>query len=245
MSQRPGRVSLEAAIDRVASRGGFILGIDFDGTLAPIVDHPDLATPDERALEILRRLAIRAGVEVVVITGRALDDLRDRLGHLAGATLVGEHGNDVGDDTLDDPLIAEATDMIRALSEEAGGVAVESKPKSVTFHYRNLDGDVAEGYLSRIREWARRHHQVRVMEGKKVIELSTGTRTKGVAMAELAGDRPVIYIGDDRTDESVFEMLGVDDIGVKVGEGPTSARFRVKDVTEVVAILETIALASQ
>jgi trehalose 6-phosphate phosphatase len=238
-------VSLEAAIDRIASRGGFILGIDFDGTLAPIVDHPDLATPDERALEVLGSLATRDGVEVAVVTGRALDDLRDRLGHLAGATLVGEHGNDVGDDTLDDPLIAEATDMIRALSEEAGGVAVESKPKSVTFHYRNLEDDVAEGYLSRIRDWAGRHHELSVMEGKKVIELSTSTRTKGDAMAELAGDRPVIYIGDDTTDETVFEMLGTDDIGVKVGDGPTSARFRVKDVAEVVAILETIDLASR
>jgi trehalose 6-phosphate phosphatase len=245
MSQRLGHVSLEAAIDRIASRGGFILGIDFDGTLAPIVDHPDLATPDERALEVLGSLATRDGVEVAVVTGRALDDLRDRLGHLAGATLVGEHGNDVGDDTLDDPLIAEATDMIRALSEEAGGVAVESKPKSVTFHYRNLEDDVAEGYLSRIRDWAGRHHELSVMEGKKVIELSTSTRTKGDAMAELAGDRPVIYIGDDTTDETVFEMLGTDDIGVKVGDGPTSARFRVKDVAEVVAILETIDLASR
>lgn len=238
-------MSLEAVIDRVASGGGFILGIDFDGTLAPIVDHPDLATPDERALEILRGLAIRDGVEVAVITGRALDDLRGRLGHLAGATLVGEHGNDVGDDTSADPLIAEATDMIRALSEEAGGVAVENKPKSVTFHYRSLDEEVAEGYLRRIREWAGRHHELRVMEGKKVIELSMSTRTKGDAIAELAGDRPVIYIGDDTTDETVFEMLGADDIGVKVGDGPTSARFRVKDVAEVVAILETIDLASR
>lgn len=233
------------AVERLAARGDLLLGVDFDGTLAPIVDHPDQATPHPEALEVLRDLAARDDIQVAVVSGRALADLRARLGEVPAAILIGEHGNDIGDEPDDDPLIGQATAMIRALSDEAGGVTVETKPKSVTFHYRNLDDDRAEGFLDRIRTWANRHEGVRVMEGKKVIELSTATKTKADAIRELAGERPVIYMGDDTTDESVFEVLSADDIGVKVGEGATAAQFRVKDVAEVVAILRKIALASR
>lgn len=245
MPERPGRVSLEEAVDRVVSAGEFLLGVDFDGTLAPIVDHPDMATPDPRAIEVLKAMATRDGVEVAVVSGRALADLQQRLGDVPGAMLVGEHGNDIGAETSEDPLIGEAAAMIRELSEEAGGVTVESKPHSVTFHYRSLDEDEAESYLDRIRAWADQHKDVSVMEGKKVIELSTATHNKGDAIRDLAGGRPVIYIGDDTTDETVFETLGANDLGVKVGDGPSAAGYRVKDVDEVVTILEKIDLASR
>lgn len=236
---------LEAAVRRLVTDTPFLLGVDFDGTLAPIVDHPDMARPEPAALDALRDLAGRDGAMVAVVSGRSLADLRERLGPLPGVTLVGEHGNDIGDRTDEDSAIAEAVEVIEALSEEAGGVTVERKASSVTFHYRNLDEEEAEGYLRRIREWAGSRDQIHVMEGKKVIELSTATRTKGDAIRELAGERPVIYIGDDTTDETVFELLGEDEIGIKVGDGPTAARYRVKDVAEVVAILEEIALASR
>ena len=236
---------LERAVERLASQGPVLLGIDFDGTLAPIVDHPDMARPDPAALKILRDLAAREAVEVAVVSGRSLGDLRERLGEVPGATLVGEHGNDIGEHSEDDPVIGEATEMIREIAAEAGGLTVETKTSSVTFHYRGLEDDEAEGYLRLIRDWAARRDDIHVMEGKKVIELSTATRNKGDAIRDLAAGRPMIYIGDDTTDESVFEVLGDRDIGVKVGEGPTAARYRVKDVPEVVAILEKIALASR
>lgn len=238
-------MTLEQAVERLAAQGQFFLGIDFDGTLAPIVDHPDMAEPDPTALEILRDLSAREAVEVAVVSGRGLTDLQERLGAVPGATLVGEHGNDIGEHSNHDPLIGEATEMIRELAAEAGGLTVETKTSSVTFHYRGLDDEDAERYLRRIRDWAALRTEIHVMEGKKVIELSTATRSKGDAIRDLAGERPVIYIGDDTTDESVFEVLGDHDIGVKVGEGPTAARYRLKDVPEVVTILEKIALASR
>lgn len=245
MPERPRPVTIHEAVERAASGGGYLLGVDFDGTLAPIVEHPDLATPDPKAVELIQELAARDDVDVAIVSGRALADLRERLGEVAGAILIGEHGNDIGEEAGDDPLIRKATDLIRELSDEAGGVTVETKAKSVTFHYRDLEDSEAEGYLERIRDWAGRHDGVSVMEGKKVIELSTATRNKGDAILELAEGRPVVYIGDDTTDESVFAILGLEDVGVKVGEGPTAARYQVKDVAEVVTILEKIALASR
>jgi trehalose 6-phosphate phosphatase len=243
MSERIGSLSLEEAIDRVASRGDLLVGVDFDGVLAPIVDHPDDAVPDERAIDLLRELAGRRGLKVAVVSGRARDDLDSRLGEIPRAVVVGEHGNDIGAESCDDHSIADAAAMIESIADPLG-VVVERKRRSVTFHYRNLPEEDADHALEQIRSWADEHDEVSVLEGKKVIELTTATRDKGDAIRDLAGAAGIIYVGDDTTDEKVFEILGPDDVGVKVGDGATSASHRVEDIDGVVTILTQIALAS-
>lgn len=236
-------MSLDDDLGRVLDSGGFLLGLDFDGTLAPLVEHPDLAVPDPRAVELIAQLASREEIDVAVISGRARSDLEERLGNVTGVVLVGEHGNDMGGATAPNKVVSQAEAFIRQVARDAGGATVEVKPSSVTFHYRHLESDQAEPFLDRIREWASAH-EIRLLEGKKVIELTTATSDKGDAIKELAGERPIVYLGDDVTDETVFEVMGPDDVGIKVGEGPTSASHRVEDVDEVVRILEKIALAS-
>lgn len=237
-------MSLDGDLDRVLDTGGVLLGLDFDGTLAPLVEHPDLAVPDPRAVELIAELASREDIVVAVISGRARSDLEERLGEVTGVVLVGEHGNDTGGATAPNEVVAQAEDFIRQVAEDAGGATVEVKPNSVTFHYRHLESDQAEPFLDRIREWASSREGIRLLEGKKVVEMTTATRDKGEAIRELAGDRPIVYFGDDVTDETVFEVLGPDDVGIKVGEGATAASHRVEDVDEVVRILGKIALAS-
>lgn len=238
-------MSLDDDLDRVLGSGGFLLGLDFDGTLAPLVKHPDLAVPDPRAVDLIAELAARYTIEVAVISGRARSDLKARLGEVAGVVLVGEHGNDIGGTTAPNKAVSQAEAFIWQLADEAGGATVEVKPSSVTFHYRHLEDEQAGPFLDRIREWASSREEIRLLEGKKVIELTTATSDKGDAIKQLAGDRPIVYLGDDVTDETVFEVLSPGDVGIKVGEGPTSASHRVEDVDEVVRILEKIALASR
>lgn len=238
-------MSLDQTLDRILGGEPFLLGVDFDGTLAPLVEHPDLATADSKAVDALKSIAGSENVDVVVVSGRGLADLRERLGDIPGATLVGEHGNDVGGVTDTSPAVSDAEALIRQLAEEAGDATVESKQHSVTLHYRHLDDAAAEPFLTRIREWAEGHDDLAVLEGKKVIEVTAAGRDKGDAIMELAGERTVVYIGDDTTDESVFEVLRRGDLGIKVGEGPSAAPYRVEDVGGVVRILEKIALASR
>lgn len=245
MSERTGPLSLDDDLSRVLDSGAFLLGLDFDGTLAPLVEHPDRAVPDSRAVELIAELGVRPRIEVAVISGRARRDLKERLGEVTGVVLVGEHGNDMGGATTPNRLVSQAEAFIRQVAADAGGATVELKPNSVTFHYRHLSNDQAEPFLQRIREWATARDEIRLLEGKKVIELTTATSNKGDAIRELAGDRPVVYLGDDVTDETVFEELGPGDVGIKVGEGPTAASHRIEDVDGVVRILEKIALASR
>ncbi|HZD22913.1 MAG TPA: trehalose-phosphatase, partial [Acidimicrobiia bacterium] len=73
-------MSLAGSVADLVGRGNVLIGVDFDGVLAPLVEHPDLAVPDPRAVSHLRRLAVRDNIEVAVISGRSLADLRERLG---------------------------------------------------------------------------------------------------------------------------------------------------------------------
>lgn len=224
--------------------GRVLVAVDFDGTIAPLVDHPDDAVPDPEAVEYLRRLARSERAVVAVVSGRSLADLQRRLGEVPGATLVGEHGNDTGEDVAIGETIEHANRFIDAL--RAGReIVVERKQRSVTFHTRTLDPAAKRNAVSALRTWAAEHPDVTLLEGKEVVELSVADRTKGDAVVELGADVDVIvYLGDDTTDESVFAVLGADDVGVKVGAGPTGARYRVDDVSGVVDVLRALALAS-
>lgn len=243
--ERSGSLSLDESIEQVVARGPVLLGVDFDGTLAPLVDHPDLAVPDARGIEILTSLANRDDVEVAIVSGRSVGDLRERLGDLPDVTLIGEHGNDFGEPPEANHGLHDASSFVARLQEQWPDATVERKQRSVTFHTRGLGRNARHSARRAIEEWARGRRGITLLEGKEVFELSTATRTKGDAIRELAAGRAVVYLGDDTTDETVFETLGPADIGVKVGEGPTSARFRVGDVDGVVSILETIDRSSR
>lgn len=236
-------MKLEEAVGRAVVGDGVVIGLDFDGTLAPLVDHPSIARPTQGVIDILSRLAAKPGVRVVVISGRSRTDLLARLGEVPGVVMVGEHGNDHGGSETVSPEIGEAVELVEDLAAGLDGSVVEIKPSSVALHYRRSPASGARQAVERIRDWAGERQGVRILEGKEVIELTVATRTKGDFIGEIADGTPIIYVGDDMTDETVFAMLGPDDVGVKVGEGPTGARYRVADTGAVLSLLETVDLA--
>jgi trehalose-phosphatase len=238
-------LSLVEAIEDLVAHDEILVGLDFDGTLAPIVEHPDLAEPDPEALRLVREIARVPGFQVAIVSGRSLSDLRSRVGAIESATFVGEHGNDVeGVEVEPSQVLEEAGELVDSLLERFPEAVVEKKRRSVTFHTRRLDREKGREAAAVIRNWVADKPDVTLLEGKEVFELTTATGDKGDAIRLLARGRPVIYIGDDTTDEAVFEKLGPDDIGVKVGEGQTRASHRTEDITGVVTILSQIALAS-
>ena len=83
----------------------------------------------------------------------------------------------------------------------------------------------------------------RVEFASGVIDVSLLATTKGDAVATVrasAGAEAVLYFGDDVSDESVFELLGPSDIGVKVGAAGTRAGHRLGEPRDVVAALEEL-----
>lgn len=232
------------AIEAALRDGRVLLGLDFDGTMAPIVDHPDDARPLPGMIEVISGLAARPRVQVALVSGRTRDDLIARAGYAEGVVYVGEHGNDFGDGTPEAD-ISEAVRFIGDLAHQLGAVS-EVKRSSVTLHTRGVDDQVASQAENQIRTFMSDHPDLQLLKGKMVFEVTAATATKGDAIDTLArGMDTTVYFGDDVTDETVFARLHEEDVGVKVGEGETKARFRLPDPRAVLDVLERAALASR
>jgi trehalose 6-phosphate synthase/phosphatase len=262
-----GDAGLPAALDRFAQRSTVLVALDFDGTLAPIVDEPDAAAPLPRAAEAVRRLADSPGTAVAVVSGRALDGLRAVLGSVGPVALVGSHGAELevpdgfadGDPEAESGLGEEATELLARLHDDVteiarrhAGTTLEEKPTAVVLHTRGADRLVALAATAEVLLGPARRPGVHVLPGKEVVELAVTQASKGAALRRLRSrlglsEGGVLYAGDDRTDELAFGVLddGSGDLTLKVGPGPTAARHRVADPDELADVLTELAQRRQ
>jgi trehalose-phosphatase len=245
---------LAATLDRIARVRPLLVALDFDGTLAPLVDDPSTSQMVDGAHDVLAALADE-GIAVALVSGRAMNDLHT-LAHMpAGTYLVGSHGAERARVTtfgLDRDVVRlsdEQADRLAELGAAAAeiargrdGVWVESKPTAVVVHTRlaqDRDATAAEDEALRLGE----RLGAGVLHGHDVVEISVLHASKGEAIDALRdelGAAVVVYAGDDVTDEHAFEALGPDDVAVKVGRGDTRAPYRVEDPQALVAALRRL-----
>jgi trehalose-phosphatase len=194
---------------------------DFDGTLAPIVEHAEDAALPNEAREILVALTERYAL-VGAVSGRAALDVRGRIG-LDTIAYAGNHGLELvlpGEDELrPDPSIAgrerQAAAFIATIDEGRladAGIWIEDKGPIITLHLRGVADEArAEAVAHEIAEEAERAG-LDARWGRKVLELRPlGGGGKDAAIASLlAGDGldRVTYAGDDRTDVDAFRRIG-------------------------------------
>jgi trehalose-phosphatase len=241
------------ALRSLASRRPVLLAFDFDGALAPIVPRPEDARPLPGALEAVQRLSRADGVVTALVSGRSRHDLAEVSGaqpstHLL---LVGSHGAEVDADGpagLDDAARARLADVTAVLEDVARhhrGAHLECKPASVVLHTRLIEdrGAAARAAADALTALEGRPG-VHVTPGKEVVEAAVVKTGKGAALQRLRqaySVDAVLYVGDDVTDEDAFAVLGPGDVGVKVGEGDTLARYRVADPSAVRDLLRLLA----
>jgi trehalose 6-phosphate phosphatase len=189
-----------------------LVAVDFDGTLAPIVDDPDTAVPAEGAVEVLAALAERLP-EVAVISGRPLSYLTRHL--QPPVTLVGLYGLESirHGERADHPSAGvwrETMTDVASGAEHHGphGMRVELKGMSITLHYREHP-ELAD----RVEAWARAAAEpagIRVRPARMSVELHPPIdEDKGSALRRLAAGRrgPVLFMGDDVGDLTAFDLL--------------------------------------
>lgn len=232
----------DEALDRLAGAESLLVGLDFDGVLAEIAPRPEQARPVAGVIPVMRRLLELEGVRVAAVSGRPRDDLVERLSPPDGVILIGEHGADAGDPDLPAPAdYAAVRTVLEAVAERYDGAWVEQKKVGLAIHGRALD---AEPALRMAEEAERALEPIasgRYERGNRVVEVRLTGATKGAAILTLrAPGEVVLYVGDDTTDETVFAVLGTDDVGVKVGPGETAARYRLPDPPAVVAFLRDL-----
>jgi len=243
-------------VQEIARRGDRLaVFLDYDGTLTPIVSHPEAAWLSESMRETLRSLVAR--VPVAILSGRDLDDVRGRV-HVDGIVYAGSHGFDImgagglrrelGGEYL--PVLDAAEAELREALDEIPGAQLERKHFSVAAHYRNVNEDDAFRVAQAVDEVAARHCELRRINGKKVYELLPDIDwNKGKAVLWLLetlelerGKAFPIFIGDDRTDEDAFGALEKRGVGILVSEQPqvTAASYWLNNPEEVERFLRAL-----
>lgn len=241
---------LQRALESVASTSRLLVTSDFDGTLAPIVSNPPDARPLVEAADALVALGDLPRTATALISGRALEVLRELSSMPSTVHLVGSHGAefDTGfSHDVDGVLLQQITAELEGIAADRPGVTVETKPASVALHVRNASAEDGEAALSAARdassEWA-----AQLTEGKAVLEFAVIQTDKGEAIDILRSQEnatAVVFFGDDVTDEKAFRRMRGDDVGVKVGPGETLAGYRVETPEDVAAALQYLLRARE
>jgi trehalose 6-phosphate phosphatase len=222
-----------------------LLAFDYDGTLAPLVSTPTRAAMRPSTRRLLRR-ASRL-YPCVVIAGRAHGDALGRLRGVEVCRVVGNHGAEPSrEPAAMRRRVQQWLPVLKARLSRRQGVIVEDKGFSVAVHYRH----------ARQRNAARRAiltaaqslTDLRVIGGKLAVNfLVPNAPHKGLALererAHFACDT-VIYVGDDETDEDVFQLDRPGRLlSIRVGRNRSSAApYYVRNQVEIDRLLETLIL---
>lgn len=245
----------EEVRERIADASGLVLCVDFDGTLAPIETDPDAPeiTPENR--RVLEGLRDHDRVRVAVVSGRALNDVRERVG-IGGIAYAGNHGLELhrGGSTTVHPVAAKRRDRLEQIHEHLEerlapieGVSIEDKGVTLTVHFRRAPEEDVPRVEEAVDEAIERFgdDRIRCTGGKQILELRPAVRWhKGMAVSMLTADQPddwpPIYIGDDTTDESAFRAVTPDGIAIHVGRDETDATYQVPNQSGVADCLDAL-----
>ncbi len=247
-----GDIEEVAAKLRGARGQSLALYIDYDGTLREIERDAEAATPTEEILDLLRELSALSGVGVTIISGRKDETLEAWFGALE-VNLVAEHGA-----TLRRRGEREWEPMVRGLNlnwkrelrrvleqyeQSTPGSLVEEKETSLVWHYRKTDPEFGAWKANQLVEELAAlmaNEPVKIRHGRKIVEATAAQISKGAAvrlLMEENADALALCVGDDSTDESMFEIEAPNMIGIKVGRQISRARYRLRDPAKFRAFL--------
>lgn len=215
-----------------------LLILDYDGTLVPIVKQPELAIPEEKLIQTLKKLSADKRNTVVISSGRDANFL-DKWFSKLPVDLAAEHGaffkekgvwkNNEQIEFLPDN--DEIWDIMQHIVEKTPGSRIETKKTSLVWHYRNCDkwlADLREKQLinALMRPCARLNLQI--MRGSKIVEVKSIGFNKGTEAIRLLSNNDydfVMAMGDDITDDDMFHALPEEAITIKVGAVSAIARY--------------------
>ena len=222
--------------------------LDIDGTLIDIADTPDAVHVDVALLELIARLHGASGGAVALVSGRSISDIESRLGGLGGLRLplAGQHGlerRDAAGRVWKHAAPPAAKMAIRqALAPVLAahpGLLLEDKGLTLALHYRKAPRLASYAHRIMRRLAGEADQYLEIQRGKFVVEIKPAGVDKGTAVSQYLDEPPFrtrcpVFIGDDLNDEHGFARVNqLDGISIKVGHGPSCARFRLPDVAAV------------
>jgi trehalose 6-phosphate phosphatase len=237
----------EHRLNQIVQRG-MLCAFDFDGTLAPIVEHPENVHLPPDIMHRLGTLSLYA--PIAIITGRSVHDMKKYL-RFSPDFLIGNHGLEglPGWGRHAQSYEKQCQEWAHRIGEALqnptfDGVWIEDKRYSLSVHYRATP-DSAE-IRPRLEKLLQQLTPVpRIISGKYVFNLVPQKATdKGGALVQLMLSRDfrsAIYVGDDVTDEDVFRLKRPDILTIRVERtAQSAAEFFLEKRQDMVRLLDEL-----
>lgn len=229
--------------------------LDYDGTLRDFVASPTsllLSRPTRQVKQILKQLTKDPKNSVIIISGRPRNALENYFKN-SQLGLVAEHGGWIFDagGWIKSSIYAmkwkkDVQPVLEKFTARTPGSELEEKDFSYVWHYRRVSPDLAYVRKEELQQKLRaalKTDEIGVFEGDKIIEIKPKHMNKGVIVQNLlAKDKWdfIIAVGDDYTDEDMFEVLPKNAFSIKVGLEKTNARYQVRQVSDVIDLVKNL-----
>lgn len=242
-------------VEKYRSADHRLILLDYDGTLVPYYNSPQDAMPGLRVKGVLTELAANPKNRVVIISGRDTKTLEQWFGDTP-VDLVAEHGGFyrsfaegvwTGVEAESSNWKGGVKGIFEKWTSSVPGTFIEEKEHSVAWHYRTAnDFNEQEAIHEMVKDLMilNANNRFKVMCGNKVVEVKSGSFDKGSFAIDFVGKYNfdfVMAIGDDVTDEDMFEKLRAQNhFTIRVGLGQTKAMYNLIGVNNVHSFLDQL-----
>lgn len=229
-----------------------LLFLDYDGTLTAFAHEPQLAKPSKKLLALITDLTEDHRNEVVLISGRDKQTLETWF-PIPKLAIVAEHGvwkkerQEYYWKMLGKFSFSWKPSLLSLLQQwvdRIPGSFIEEKEFSLAWHYRLVDTVAAQASIKEIlyevTEFANSTDVV-VIHGDKVIEVKNAGADKGTAAQLWLQKKNYDFsfaVGDDITDEDMFSVMPESAFTIKIGDGYSHAKHRLKGISDLEKLLQ-------
>ena len=234
----------------------FQLFLDYDGTLAPFNENPDKAYPVAETNQVIRDY-LKNNIPVTIVTGRNALDIKNNF-IKPELPIIGLHGREFLPSGQNQPIEIgpknkDIPDRLKSYIQkviENNPVELENKDNAYAIHIKNnksLQESIYEEMNNKLEELNIEDWEI--ISGRKVIEIRFSGWNKANAIKKYRNTNLLaIYIGDDRTDEDVFNNLNKPGVCIYVKNEDkdieTNADYYLKDPSEVIEFLKNLLILS-
>uniref|UniRef100_A0A803Q3K1 alpha,alpha-trehalose-phosphate synthase (UDP-forming) n=1 Tax=Cannabis sativa TaxID=3483 RepID=A0A803Q3K1_CANSA len=248
--------------------------LDYDGTLIPQCSMDK--SPSSKCISILTSLCRDKNNMVFIVSARSREKLAEWFSPCEKLGIGAEHGyflrmeRDIEWETClpvaDCSWKQIAEPVMRLYTEATDGSTIEDKETTLLWCYEDADPDFgscqAKELLDHL-ESVLANEPVTVKSGQNIVEVKPQGLSKGLVATRLLstmqdkGVAPdfVLCIGDDRSDEDMFEVIssatsgpsiaaGAEVFACTVGKKPSKAKYYLDDTVEIVRLMQGLAAVS-
>lgn len=223
--------------------------LDYDGTLVPFHKNHKKALPSPTVINLLKELNQDPKNKVIIISGRPPEFL-DQIFKDLNLTMIAEHGHFekepqkewIEKNASSSSWMNHIYPILQQFTDNTPGTFIEQKRNSLVWHFRKTDpelGVIKSEELKTVLS-SMLSNDISLMDGDKIIEVTTSTTNKGIASYDHYAKEPydfVLVAGDDVTDENMFTQLPDEVISIKVGNKKSVAKHSVVAPQELINLL--------